>query len=154
MGSLEKRYEKYVVKTDNDTCWGWAAAKTAAGYGVLMDKCRAEGRKNIVYMHRLSWTINFGEIPEGMCVCHRCDNPQCTNPDHLFLGTHAENMKDMLDKGRHVSGQAGKTHCKQGHEFTEKNTRISSSGRRVCRSCAALWARNKRKEIREAIGML
>lgn len=65
-----------------------------AGYGRLWVKGR------IYYPHRLSYMVNIGPIPAGMCVCHRCDSPPCINPAHLFLGTHADNAADMIQKGR------------------------------------------------------
>ena len=76
-------------------CWNWTAYKNNEGYGRL----RAGGEK--VLAHRLSYSIFKGEIAEGLFVCHTCDNPACINPEHLFLGTHQDNVSDCVAKGRH-----------------------------------------------------
>jgi len=86
---------RYVEKSEG--CWLWTSATTAAGYGVF----RLGGRKGIAaYVHRLAWALTHGPIPDGLEVCHHCDTPPCCNPDHLFLGTHSDNMRDMARKGR------------------------------------------------------
>lgn len=79
-------------------CWVWTRAKSA-GYGVF----RANWK--LIHAHRHSWELSNGPIPKKMCVLHRCDNPSCVNPAHLFLGTMSDNTQDMIKKGRH------KTQC-------------------------------------------
>jgi hypothetical protein len=79
-------------------CWLWTGATNDAGYGQLRTNNAIE------YAHRMSWEIHHGQITDGLFVCHRCDTPACVNPEHLFLGTHTQNVRDMLAKGRHVSG--------------------------------------------------
>lgn len=96
---------KRVIRLSDSECWPCSGAKAGGipgnRYGVL----KVGGRKGrIWYAHRASWVLHRGEIPEGMQVCHRCDNAACCNPSHLFLGTLDDNMKDMREKGRAARG--------------------------------------------------
>jgi HNH endonuclease len=116
----------------DDECWVWTKSLDTPGYGQL----RIPGPRSVnkrIRISRLSWIIHNGPIPDGMNVLHRCDNPPCANPRHLFLGDRGVNMRDMVSKGRH--GMARKTHCIAGHEFTEENT-MRVKGGRSCRECA------------------
>lgn len=79
-----------------DSCWTWLGATDGKGYGRLWDK----RLRHSTPAARVSWQIHIGPIPRGLYACHRCDNPPCTNPEHLFLGTQTENMRDMVRKGR------------------------------------------------------
>jgi hypothetical protein len=88
----KERFWSKVSKSE--TCWTWTAKKRPGGYGLF-----SLGGK-MLQAHRVSWTFENGEIPDGMDVCHKCDNPSCVRPDHLFLGTHTDNMHDMIAKGR------------------------------------------------------
>ena len=135
-----QRFWDKVEKTDG--CWVWTASKNRQGYGYF----RFDGKMRKA--HRMAWLFAIGEIPEGMMVCHSCDNPSCVNPEHLWLGTGQDNMDDMNTKGRH--GFTKRTHCLNGHEYDEENTReytnpITGQFMRVCRSCD-----NVRSKIRRA----
>jgi hypothetical protein len=91
--ALISRFEKFVIR--NDGCWDWNGCKVN-GYGVFTF------RNGHWKAHRASWTIKNGEIPKGLFILHKCDNPPCSNPEHLFLGNNADNMRDMASKKRTV----------------------------------------------------
>ena len=95
----EERFWSHVDKRGHDECWLWLAGKYVGGYGAL--RTAYKGRK-FVRAPRLAWAIVNGPIPAGLWVLHRCDNPPCVNPAHLFLGTHKDNMRDREAKGRNV----------------------------------------------------
>jgi hypothetical protein len=85
-------------------CWEWTAARNKFGYGLF----GVTGSRKMIVAHRWSYIEENGPIPKGMCVCHRCDNPSCVRPDHLFLGTRADNNRDKKSKGREarLSGES------------------------------------------------
>ena len=91
----QERFWRFVQKTP--TCWEWVGAKNGLGYGVLGKGGRRAGN---IKAHRASYLLNRGSIPEGLFVCHACDNPSCVRPDHLFLGTALQNWSDAHKKGR------------------------------------------------------
>ena len=93
--ALEIRFWAKVHKTDS--CWLWTGGKLERGYGVI----RAAGQGSGIYLaHRLAYEWHYGPIPHGLLVCHSCDNPSCVNPEHLFLGSNADNHWDMIRKKR------------------------------------------------------
>jgi len=139
--------EHFTVETVNG-CREWVGAgrsrsmaKGQPGYALVWKRdLRADLystiRNGANLAHRWMWQQVNGPIPAGLYVCHRCDNPPCCNPDHLFLGTPTDNMRDAMKKGRIRPKDA----CRRGH--TELGT--TASGRRVCRQCR----RERMREIR------
>jgi hypothetical protein len=136
---IEERLARRLVLRDSG-CLEWTGFTTVDGYGHIAFN------KTMIETHRLAWTLVNGAIPPGVKVLHHCDNPPCCQtaptegfPDgHLFPGTQADNVADMMAKGRHVprgTYASPKTHCKQGHSFDEANTYVGKNGRRNCRAC-------------------
>lgn len=120
-------------------CWEWTGAKNRRvnGYGTI----HLFGKKQ--YAHRISFLIHNGFLPyRQLWVLHKCDNTKCVNPDHLFLGTYSDNMKDKVVKGR--CAHKSKTHCKRGHEYS-KYAYLSKRGARVCKECKKISYRKNKK---------
>jgi hypothetical protein len=128
----EERFWLKVRKTEG--CWEWVGGKFTDGYGRFANRAA----------HRAAWEIENGEIPKGMHILHRCNNPGCVRVSHLYLGTDRENADDRIATGKR------KRHCVWGHEFTEENTkRYGPDGRyRLCRECMRVKARRYQERIR------
>lgn len=132
IGIPRKRRELLVVtpevlfsKTDGngdpEACWNWLMAKNGKGYG----RTCSNGKSH--YTHRLSWELINGEIKDGLFVLHRCDNPSCINPSHLFLGTQKQNLEDMHAKGRNAQPTGFRHGSKTKPEKIARGERISNS---------------------------
>ena len=144
----EKDLDRFWSKVDKTeglgpegTCWGWTAYTDKKGYGAFRQE------RKMWLAHRFSYTISI-ENPEELCVLHKCDNPPCVNPDHLFLGTYADNNRDRDNKGRCNAGK-WKTlavACKSGHAYTEENTiTITNTKGKKCRGCRECKKESLRK---------
>ena len=103
MSTLRDRFFK-LAGVQAEGCWAWQGCKHPQGYGLIRNMPAYIAPR---LAHRVSWELHFGPIPEGVLVLHRCDNPACSNPEHLFLGSHQDNSDDMVAKGRqaHAGGR-------------------------------------------------
>lgn len=124
-------------------CWIWTGGFGRKNYG----RFRVGGKK-VVSSHRFSYALHKGPIPDGLCVCHKCDTPQCVNPDHLFVATNEENTADRVRKGRTVSGRSGAKNppkharhhqAKLSQSDVDEIRRLASEGRMTQREIAALF---------------
>ena len=130
---MDKVIERFIRKTvpePNTGCLLWEAyTMPRMGHGQF-------GMNGKVYLaHRASYILFKGKIPTGLHIMHKCDTPQCVNPDHLQAGTQAENNQDMFKKGRNRNGSENQTHCKWGHPLFGENL-SEHKLQRVCKACA------------------
>lgn len=100
MTRSQKFWSKVKIVNDEDSCWEWQAGLNTNGYGQF-NLCK-DGKRLNMGAHRFSYELANGPIPKGILVCHKCDNPKCVRPKHLFPGTYQDNMDDMVRKKRHL----------------------------------------------------
>ena len=125
---IERKFWERTDKRGPDDCWPWLGTLTDSGYGRIY----IAGRRIIAT--RISWEIANGKpFPEGLIACHRCDNPICVNPAHIWPGTSQDNIDDCIAKGR-FGVMKPAAECAQGHELTDA-LRMVVAGRMQCRTC-------------------
>lgn len=144
---LPERMRSKIIVRGEDECWGWAGATDSNGYAITTVKV------NGVWKNKNVTRVLLGLSDRTTYACHKCDNPRCVNPSHLFAGNNSANILDAVTKGRH--GNASKPECPQGHSYSGENLVVyrhlnKKSGNfithRVCKKCMDI--RNKLSEKR------
>jgi hypothetical protein len=146
IGETIDRFMAKVEKTD--TCWLWRGATNGGNSKNLKYGFFAVYPK-MVYTHRFMWEYQHGPIPPKMCVCHTCDNPLCVNPDHLFLGTQAENIQDRDAKGRNIlKGRPVSGETREKMSASQKGRKhTQEQNERQSRFVKAWWASRKSEKV-------
>lgn len=103
--NFEAKFWARVDRGEPDECWEWQACRHRFGHGQVAVPAGIMGERRVHYAHRVAYYLTNGPIPDGLYVCHSCDNPSCCNPAHLVAGTQARNMRDMSERGRARSEQ-------------------------------------------------
>ena len=98
MKQFKERFEDKYIPEPNSGCWLWNTTVNNAGYGIV------KNNNKVMVAHRASYELYCEPIPDGMIICHKCDNRSCVNPDHLFVGSYKDNTHDMISKGRRYTG--------------------------------------------------
>lgn len=141
MRNISADIERLSIPVPESGCWIWVGTVDKDGYG--KKRYSDKGRVRRYSAHRLAYSAYNGDIPDGMMVCHRCDNPACVNPDHLFLGTAADNNADRDAKGRTYSRPEDAT-CHKGHPLAGDN--LMKCGH--CRQCSRERSRERYQKVR------
>lgn len=146
---LEHRFSEKIGSTSSSDCWPWVGARVRGLHGHMDKTWIGE-----TVASRISWILFKGKIPKGLFVLHKCDNPPCVNPNHLFLGTQQDNVDDMWKKGRANNVLAKenlkKTHCPQGHPYAGDNLYVYKNNR-MCKQCLYINNRNRKLRIRHQL---
>jgi len=123
---MKKRFEKFFIKSEDESCWLWLGTKMTTGYGQFR---LSPPKRATVGAHRMSWELYHGPIPDGMYVLHKCDVRACVRPDHLFLGSQKDNVHDMISKGRYNGGPQSTVGIKCVYFRSDRNNWIATSSR-------------------------